>query len=217
MSAKEIVGFTFGRWRVLGVSKRTKQRAYLVRCLCECGTERDVTPTSLKKGTSVSCGCFRLQRVQETVRKHGLSRTPTYKSWRAMLGRCYDPGNASFEAYSAKGIYVCDRWRSSFENFVEDMGMRPSKSHSIDRIDNDGIYSKENCRWATGFEQQANRAISITLTVNGETKPMAEWARIAGMQYQTLKARLRQGWAPEVAVTRPLGSNSTAARSQRAA
>jgi hypothetical protein len=89
--------------------------------------------------------------------KHGQSKTPTYTTWAAMRGRCYDPGNASYASYGARGITVCRRWLDSFENFLADMGERPSKDHSIDRIDSGGNYEASNCRWATRAEQNANR------------------------------------------------------------
>jgi hypothetical protein len=89
--------------------------------------------------------------------KHGMSRTITYKSWSSMIGRCYDPSNASYHAYGARGITVCDRWRNSFEDFLADMGERPNRDYSIDRDDPAGNYERSNCRWRTRADQNARR------------------------------------------------------------
>lgn len=94
---------------------------------------------------------------QTSSYKHGWANTPTYWSWNAMRSRCYDPRNASYQGYGGRGITVCDRWRDSFEAFLEDMGERPSKDYSIDRIDPSGNYESANCRWLTRAEQNARR------------------------------------------------------------
>ncbi len=118
--------------------------------------------------------------------------------------RCEDTHNAAYPRYGGRGIYVCERWRSSFENFLEDMG-DAGEGMSIDRIDNDGPYSPENCRWATRREQANNRRNNRLITYNNETHTLNEWARIIGIERGVIFARLKSGWTIEDSFTKPLG------------
>lgn len=119
---------------------------------------------------------------------------PLYIIYRGIIARCYWPNAGHYKDYGGRGIKMCDRWLNSFHAFAEDMGERPSKSHSIDRIDNDKGYSPENCRWATKKEQLRNTRKNRRLTYNGETKTMKEWSEITGIKYPTFKLRVKQGW-----------------------
>ena len=162
----DLSGRRFFRWTVLS---RDEGRYWF--CKCDCGTERAVHQSSLSRGVTQSCGCWRQEvsrkMMQEMVgqpgwrgnngatRIHGeaIARTPEYRTWISMHERCRNKDRAD---YGGRGIAVCERWKS-FENFLADMGRRPSKLLSLDRIDNDLGYSPDNCRWATKKEQQVNR------------------------------------------------------------
>jgi hypothetical protein len=128
---------------------------------------------------------------------------PLYSIWCGMKNRCYNRNEPTYPYYGGRGITVCEDWRLSFAFFWADMGPRPSPRHSLDRIDNDGPYSPDNCRWATRSEQSGNRRNNITLTHNGETTFAKEWARRVGLSYETLLHRLDRGWSAERALTTP--------------
>ena len=128
---------------------------------------------------------------------------PLYNSWQAMKVRCLNPNNKKYYRYGGRGITVCDRWMNNFSAFVEDMGERP-KGHSLDRIDNDGNYTPENCRWATHKQQCRNRSTNHLLVFNGKTQTLVEWAEELGISIKLIKNRQNLGWSTEKIFTTPL-------------
>ena len=129
--------------------------------------------------------------------------------WMGMRCRCSNEGGVAFKHYGGRGIVVCERWES-FDAFASDMGERPSRDHSLDRIDNDGPYSPENCRWATMAEQTRNKRSNVFLTLNGETLIVADWAARTGIPHWTIRRRKRAGWTDERSLTEyPLGINGS--------
>ena len=158
-------------------------------CHCDCGKEVRVRYGNLKSGNTQSCGCLFLDRV--TI--HGESQTREYHIWRGILGRCFDERHHSFSGYGGRGITVCKRWLV-YANFLADMGRAPSSEHSIDRKDNNRLYSKNNCRWATRSEQMANTRTNRWVTFNGETRTLTQWAVFTGLRKSTIRERLQRGW-----------------------
>jgi hypothetical protein len=121
-----------------------------------------------------------------------------------MISRCSKPSNAKYRHYGARGIRVCDRWQGSggYAHFIADMGDRPEGA-SLDRIDNDGGYSPENCRWATRAQQERNKRTTRTLTFSGQTRSIAEWAEVCSIPYKILLQRIARGWSAERTLTHP--------------
>lgn len=170
-------------------------------CRCDCGNTITVRGESLRRGTTKSCGCLRRELVAARTRKtNAIERHPLYHVWVGMRARCRNPNDPRFASYGGRDIVVCERWRD-FWKFVEDVGPRPSTKHTLDRRDNAGPYSPENCRWATSKEQQRNSRANQTLTFDGRTQCIAAWAEEMGIAMGTLRARLGLGWSIDQALT----------------
>lgn len=202
---KDITGQIFGRLTVLQFSHSDpKWKIAHWVCRCQCGTIKTILGSSLKSGNTPSCGCQGLEHIAAVGHRnatHGKSGLPEYNVWVAMLSRCFKKSNASYGYYGDRGITVCDRWLN-VESFLNDMGTRPTPKHTIDRIDNNGNYSPDNCRWVTRTEQQNNRRVNIHVTHRGETHTVKEWALLLGMPPHTLYYRVKH-WPIEQAMTLP--------------
>ena len=145
-----------------------------------------------------------------TKTTHGMSRTPEYQAWKNMKKRCFNPNTKQYSDWGGRGITVCDRWKNSFENFFADMGLKPTAKHSIDRIDNDGDYCPENCRWATNAEQQNNQRTKPLITIGNDTYTIAQWTTEKGYDKSVIHNRLKYGWSDYDAVMTPVRQRKTA-------
>jgi len=200
MKLIDLKGEKFGRLVVIDRSQnRGAQPSWT--CKCECGKVTTVLGFHLRAKTTQSCGCLR----SEKVITHGKSKSAEYRVWSGMISRCYNPKEQSYEFYGARGIRVCKRWRENFVSFYEDMGERPSSSHSIDRIDNNGLYAPSNCRWATRKEQSRNKRNNRMIRLNHRELSLAEWSEMLGIPSTTIHRRIDAlGWSMRKALTTPV-------------
>lgn len=203
-------GQTYGR--LTGIRK-ADGRKYLWKCAC--GTEKVIQTRHVISGATRSCGCLLRETTAKRMRTHGHTvgsgkergsdrRPPsrTYRIWANMLTRCHNPKAPQWIDYGSRGVSVCDQWRTSFAQFLADMGEAPPDC-SIDRIDNNGNYEPSNCRWATAHTQARNRRSNRRLTAWGETKTLSGWAQHCGLHPTTIHNRLERGWALEAALSEP--------------
>ena len=191
---KDITGRRFHKLVALELVQEWKgkrDRVRVWRCQCDCGNEVMVKQRYLYQGESVtkSCGCI----IGKHKRTHGATGTAEFGVWSSMRARC---GPGGHKDYAGRGIRVCERWQK-FENFLADMGKRPSPLHSIERMDNDGNYEPSNCRWATVTEQSNNRRSSLRIEFNGATHTAAEWERLLGLRTGWVSTKLKKGWPVE--------------------
>ena len=138
------------------------------------------------------------------AKTHGMARTPEHNVWAQMKQRCFNPNHKRYLDWGGRGITICDRWKNSFNNFLADMGSRPTAKHSIDRIDNDGDYCPDNCRWATKAEQDNNRRSNRFITIDDDTLTIAQWENKMGFNKNVIQNRLNMGWSEYDAVMTPV-------------
>lgn len=197
---EDLSGKRFGRLTVLHRVETPPGRQVYFLCRCDCGTEKAVQAPKLKSGNTRSCGCYNSDCRVVHGHARSASKTSEYNIYHGMLARCYNIKSLHYPTYGAAGVDVCERWRNSFEAFLEDMGPRPSKYHSIDRIDNSRGYSPDNCRWAESVTQMNNRKINHRVTFRGKTMTIAEWSKYLGIADTTIHTRLSRGWSVEEAL-----------------
>jgi len=174
-----VIGKKFGRLTLLNTSIVGKYR--YGNFICDCGINTNKIYSHVKNGFTTSCGCFQKEGAALRTKTHGMTETSEFNSWQAMISRCYNKNNHKYKDYGGRGISVCDRWLNSFENFFNDMGLKPTLKHSIDRFpNNDGNYEPSNCRWGTFKEQAGNTRRNNWIEYNGENKILQDWANELG-------------------------------------
>lgn len=172
-------------------------------CLTRIDNSKNFTPDNVKWATKAN------NRGHTPHNKsHGMTESKEYFAWVHMKGRCNNPKNEKYPNYGGRGIKVCDRWESSFESFLSDMGEAPTKKHTIDRIDVNGDYCPDNCRWATFKEQSLNKTNSVRLQFRGETKTLSEWCDELDLPRPAVEARISRGWTIEKALTKKVETPS---------
>lgn len=194
---KNLIGKRFNNLTVIELdtakTEKTK-RSYWI-CKCRCGNLKSVRGDSLANGSIKSCGCLKKEqdKINLNTSKHKMKGTRLYSVWNGMKDRCFNPNAPKYKSYGARGIKVCDEWRSDFLNFhTWAMNNGYSNGLSIDRIDVNGDYEPSNCRWATNKEQSRNKQNTIYYTINGVTKPFREWCEIYDINYKKAHARLKR-------------------------
>jgi hypothetical protein len=185
-AAIDITGNKYGKLTAIKYlySNQTKKRIW--QFICDCGNIIERHNGDVKTGGIKSCGCLKNRGIDPKRER------PEYGVWRDMIQRCTNINNANFKYYGKKGITVCDPWRKSYKSFLLDMGERPSKKYSIDRIDVKGNYEPGNCRWATRYVQDRNRRNNRILTFKGESLPMIDWCKRLKVKSQTLRCYLKR-------------------------
>ena len=195
---KDLQDKEFGKLKVLGFLGKNKYNYAIWNCACECGNTKEILGTYLIRGMTKSCGCLKHKH------HHSLKgeTTPTYHTWDSMVQRCTNPNNDRAKDYINRGIKLHPPWRE-FVNFLNDMGERPLGT-SIERKDNDGDYTPDNCKWGTPKEQSNNMRRNRNITHDGKTMSMSQWARLLGIKVHTLNARINRGWNIDEAFFRPI-------------
>jgi hypothetical protein len=206
----DLTGMRFGR---LSVIRRDSQRGHKgyahFACVCDCGRHSRHRSDHLRDGRARSCGCLHVELASARATTHGDTKgrrySREYACWRSMLDRCSKPSQESYRLYGERGVTVCERWRESFDNFLGDMGRKPTSSHSIDRIHVEGNYEPSNCRWATPKQQGRNKRTNRIINHNGLSLTLVEWTERTGIKASTISMRLdHYGWnVSEALSTKP--------------
>lgn len=196
---KDLTGKRYGRLIALEVVGKDKNRHLMWECVCDCGNKKTIAGTSLMSGYTTSCGCYQKEVIGKSGLTHGMSNTKLYNVYRGMIGRCYGNEEKYKKRYKGK-IFVCDRWLEDFQNFYDDMSPTYKEGLSLDRIDNNGDYCPENCRWATAEVQSNNKSNNRLYTIGNNSYSIIQWERITGTYRSTIKSRLKRGWDIKEAV-----------------
>lgn len=188
---KDLTGHRFGKLVALEDIGRANG-GVVWKCQCDCGSITQVRANHLVRGLVVSCGCYN----REVISKHNMTNTAIYSAWQSMKNRCENPNAQEYRRYGGRGIRVCDEWSNNSEAFIEwALANGWERGLSLDRIDNDGDYEPDNCRWVTMKTQGRNRSNCCYISDGDETHCLSEWAEILNEPYAKLVSRHRRGWS----------------------
>ncbi len=198
------IGSTIGECILLGEA-HTKNCKRYGNFKCKCGKDFIALISKVKSRHTKSCGCLVIDKVTKMNTTHGMAHSPEFHAWINLIQRCTNKNNKRYKEWGGRGIKVCERWLNSFENFYEDMGAKPSKYHSVDRFpNNNGIYEKLNCRWATPKEQAMNRSSNLIVEYKGQKEPLKKLTELYGLSYSVVSQRINKlGWSVEKSFETP--------------
>lgn len=191
----DLKGIKFGKLLVVEYIETIRNKGARWRCMCDCGKEAVVYSYSLRSSHTKSCGCYSVEAPTKRIKsgEYRNHKTSVEANIRFnMIDRCINPKNKRYSDWGGRGIKVCDRWMNSVEAFIEDMGRRPSKQHTLDRIDNDGDYEPTNCRWGTDEQQRRNKRNNHWIEYNGEKMIMEDFAKKIGAPIKNMNRMLRR-------------------------
>lgn len=199
---KDLSGERFGR---VILKEKVESINYRIRysCLCDCGNIKVIDLASLKSGATRSCGCLHSETARNLKYKHGMTGGRPYRIWDNMVRRCKNKGASKYKNYGGRGISVSEEWKV-FSNFWEDMKIGYSDYLTLDRINNDGNYCKENCRWATTKTQANNTSRNHRIYFKGKSLTLSEWSAVKNISVRAIIGRIKRGWTIEQALTFPL-------------
>lgn len=190
-------GDKFNRLTIVREDKKDSHGRKFYLCNCDCGNTKVIGRHGILSGRAKSCGCYMKEQSSKYNSNRGnpliKENHSEYSSYVRMKSRCLVESNNRFNNYGGRGIKICDRWLDSFENFLKDMGKKPTEKHSIDRIDVNGDYTPDNCKWSTNSEQQRNKRGNLLVNVNGKIVCAKEASEILGINYNTLFQRVKRG------------------------
>lgn len=203
MSKKlELEGKRFGR--LVAICDSGERRANNVKwlCKCDCGNYVKVEAVSLRRGNTISCGCYNIENFTQRITKHGDYKTRLYSIYRCMKNRCNNKNNTNYKTYGAIGIKVCEEWMDNYFNFKEwAVNNGYQETLTLDRIDVNKGYSPTNCRWVDYKTQGNNKRTNHYITYKGKKQTLTQWAEQVGMKPNCLQTRLSRGWSVERALT----------------
>lgn len=207
-----IIGKKFGRLAVISLDHKVQRYKAsgqkggyreFYNCLCDCGNTCIVEKWQIISGNTKSCGCYRIDKAHSAFSKHNLTNHRLYNTWCKIKGRCYNTLDAAYNNYGGRGITMCKEWKNDFKAFYDwSMANGYKEDLTIDRIDVNGDYEPNNCRWATLKEQANNKRDNFNVTIYNRTQTLSEWCEEKGLNYTTVLGRIQNGWTIEDAFTK---------------